>query len=83
MRALACDGASASYIARLENDERRPTRDVLSLLAPRLGVSICWLETGERDPAEQLAELVLASEGQALPPRAATLARRVLRRGAL
>jgi hypothetical protein len=51
---------------------------VLRKLAPKLGVSVAWLETGESDPAEELAQLVLECNGGPLDPRAAELARRVL-----
>jgi hypothetical protein len=43
-----------------------------------LGVSVHWLETGEADPAEALARLVLEHRGRALPTAALRLARRVL-----
>jgi len=39
----------------------------LRKLAPKLGVSVAWLETGEQSPAEQLARLVLDHAGQPLP----------------
>ncbi len=77
-RQLACEGVSYAYISRLEGNTRRPSIRALRSIAPALGVSVHWLETGERDPAEQLAQLVLAHHGTRLPARAATLARRVL-----
>ena len=81
-RQLATDGVSYAYISRIESNGRRPSVRALRKLAPTLGVSVHWLETGERDPSEQLAQLVLAHQGKPLPPRASTLARRVLHTGA-
>ena len=49
-------------------------------LSWKLGVSAYWLETGQPDPAEELAQLVLAHRGRALPARAAKLARQIMRR---
>jgi len=78
VRQVASDGVSASYVSRLENGDRRPSVKALRALAPSLGVSVYWLETGEEDPAETLARLVLEHRGRPLPPRAAKLARAVL-----
>ena len=50
----------------------------LRLLAPTLGCSPHWLETGRDDPAELLAQLVLEHRGRPLPKQAAALARQVL-----
>jgi transcriptional regulator with XRE-family HTH domain len=77
-RQLASEGVSYAYISRLEANSRQPSTKALRKLAPKLGVSVCWLETGEEDPAEELARLVLRHRGRVLPPRATTLARRVL-----
>ena len=79
-RAAACEGVSAGYICRLESGDRLPSARVLRSLAARLGVSPYWLETGEVDPAVELARLVIELRGAVLPTRAATLARDVLRR---
>jgi hypothetical protein len=49
-------------------------------LAQKLDVSAYWLETGDDDPADALARLVLEHRGRALPPRADKLARSVLTR---
>jgi hypothetical protein len=38
-----------------------------------------WLETGEYDPAERLAPLVLEHRGRLLPSKAIALARKVLK----
>jgi transcriptional regulator with XRE-family HTH domain len=78
-RELACDGVTYAYISRLEANGRRPSIRALRKLAPRLSVSVNWLETGQEDPGEALARLVLEHNGTPLPPRAATLARRILR----
>jgi transcriptional regulator with XRE-family HTH domain len=67
-----------SYISRVEANTRQPSVHSLRKLAPKLGVSPHWLETGEDDPAEQLARLVLAHPGRPLPRHAAALARKVL-----
>jgi transcriptional regulator with XRE-family HTH domain len=50
-RALAGGGVSASYISRVESGARRPSVKALRILAPRLGVSASYLETG-RDLGE-------------------------------
>jgi transcriptional regulator with XRE-family HTH domain len=77
-RQLAQQGVTYAYISRIEGNARRPSVRVLRKLAPKLEVSVHWLETGERDPAEQLAQLVLEHEGRALPRVALALARTVL-----
>ena len=51
-RELASQGVSYAYISRLEANARRPSVRALRQLAPKLGVSVHWLETGEADPAE-------------------------------
>ena len=81
-RELATDGVSYAYISRIEANERRPSLRALRKVAPKLEVSVYWLETGKPDPAEQLARLVLEHRGKPLPGRATTLARLVLRDGA-
>jgi len=78
-RELATEGVSYAYISRLESNERRASVSVLRKIAPKLAVSVQWLETGKPDPAEELARLVLDHRGRPLPARAATLARRLLR----
>jgi transcriptional regulator with XRE-family HTH domain len=78
-RDIASQGASYAYISRIEADQRRPSVRALRKLAARLDVSVHWLETGEPDPAEELAMLVLGHEGKPLPARALTLARRLLK----
>ena len=77
-RNLACEGVSFAYISRLEANARQPSLKALRKMASKLGVSLHWLETGEDDPAEELARLVLQFRGRLLPPRAAKLARRIL-----
>jgi len=78
-RALASEGVSYAYISRLEAHTRQPSTKALRKLAPKLEVSVYWLETGEQDPAEQLACLVLEHRGRPLPRQATALARAVLR----
>jgi transcriptional regulator with XRE-family HTH domain len=77
-RELASDGVSYAYISRLEANARQPSVKALRKLAPKLGVSAHWLETGKNDPAQELARLVLERRGRPLPRQAVTLARAVL-----
>jgi len=77
-REVASPGVSYAYISRLEANARQPSTKALRKIAPKLGVSVYWLETGEDDPARELARLVIEHEGQPLPKRAAALARVVL-----
>lgn len=79
-RALASEGVTYAYISRLEANARTPSVKALRKLAAKLDVSVHWLETGEEDPAEQLAQLVLEHQRRPLPRRAVTLARAVLQR---
>lgn len=78
-RELATKGVSYAYISRLESNGRRASVSALRKIAPKLEVSVHWLETGKPDPAEELARLVLDHRGRPLPAAAARLARRVLR----
>jgi transcriptional regulator with XRE-family HTH domain len=78
-RELATEGVSYAYISRLEAEDRQASIKTLRKLALKLGVSVYWLETGETDPAEQLAQLVLEHRGQPLPAQATQLASAVLR----
>lgn len=78
-RELASEGVSYAYISRLEGNARQPSIKALRKLAPKLGASPCWLETGEDDPAETLARIVLEHPARALPRHAQRLARAVLR----
>ena len=64
---LADDGASAAYIGKVELGIRHPSVKALRKLAPKLGVSVHWLETGREDPAEELALLVLDRESSTSP----------------
>ena len=77
-RELACEGVTYAYISRLEANARQPSVKALRKIAPKLGVSPHWLETGEDDPAEELARLVLEHRGRPLPRQAVKLARVVL-----
>jgi transcriptional regulator with XRE-family HTH domain len=63
-RELASPGVSYAYISRIEAGARRPSVKALRQLAPKLGVSVEYLETGrdlsERDHRElRLAEAEL------------------------
>jgi transcriptional regulator with XRE-family HTH domain len=77
-RELSEPGVSYAYISRIEAGVRTPSVKVLRKLAPKLGVSVTWLETGEEDPAEELARIVLAQNGEQLDSTALELARSVL-----
>jgi len=44
-RALAAPGVSYAYISRIEAGERQPSTKALRQLAPKLGVSVEYLET--------------------------------------
>lgn len=77
---LASEGVSPAYISRLEANARTPSIKALRKLAAKLDVSVHWLETGEQDPAQQLAQLVLQHQRRPLPRRAVTLAHAVLKR---
>src|SRR5213083_3795810 len=59
-RELASPGVSYAYISRIEAGARRPSVKALRQLAPKLGVSVEYLETGSdlRDVDER--ELRLA-----------------------
>lgn len=46
-RELASEGVSYAYISRIEAGMRNPSVKALRQLAPKLGVSVEWLETGE------------------------------------
>lgn len=77
-RELAGDGVSYAYISRLEANARQPSIRALRQLAPKLDVTVHWLVTGEADPAEKLARIVLEHRGRQLPQTAIPLARKVL-----
>lgn len=76
---IATEGVSYAYISRIEAGHRRPSVRALRKLAYRLDVSVHWLETGEPDPATELARLVLDHPGKPIPPHALKLARRLLK----
>src|ERR687883_349935 len=54
-RELAGPGVSYAYISRIEAGARRPSVKALRMLAPKLGVSVEYLETGSdlRDDEER------------------------------
>jgi transcriptional regulator with XRE-family HTH domain len=78
-RELEAPGVTFSYISRLERGKRVASVRALRQIAPKLGVTVHWLETGEDDPAVELAQLVLTHEPP-LPAKALDLARIVLYR---
>lgn len=47
-RQLSAKGASSAYISRIELEQRSPSMKALRLLAPKLGVSPEYLETGQK-----------------------------------
>jgi transcriptional regulator with XRE-family HTH domain len=79
-RELACEGVSYAYISRIEKGTREPSVKALRKLAPKLGVSVHWLETGRIDPVDELAALVLEHRAGPLPSRATSLARALLKK---
>jgi transcriptional regulator with XRE-family HTH domain len=66
--------------SRIESGSRTPSVKALRKLAPKLGVSVEWLETGNEGAAQELARLVIEHNGRPLPKEARRLARRVLER---
>lgn len=50
-RQLSLPGVTASYISRVEKGARLPSVRALRELAPRLGVSVEFLETGQESPS--------------------------------
>jgi transcriptional regulator with XRE-family HTH domain len=61
-RQLASPGVSYAYISRIEAEARRPSVKALRRLAPKLGVSVEYLETGSelREPEQRELELAEA-----------------------
>ncbi len=79
-RDLAERGVTYAYISRIEAGQRRPSVKALRKLAPKLEVTVEWLETGKEDRSVELARLVLASDGRPVSKRARTLARAIVGR---
>lgn len=77
---LATSGISRTYVSLVELGRRNPSAKALRALAQPLAVSVHWLETGESDPGEELAQLVLSHPGNVLRQRSRHLAQRVLER---
>jgi tetratricopeptide (TPR) repeat protein len=59
-RELSGPGVSYAYISRIEAGERRPSVKALRVLAPKLGVSTEYLETGKDITPDEERELRLA-----------------------
>src|SRR5438045_4888235 len=59
-RELASPGVSYAYISRIEAGARRPSVKALRQLAPKLGVSVEYLETGRDLSEREQRELRLA-----------------------
>jgi transcriptional regulator with XRE-family HTH domain len=79
MPEISGEGVSYAYLSRIEANARQPSIKALRKLAPKLGVSPYWLETGEADPAQALARLVIDHPEGSLPSRAQQLARSILK----
>jgi transcriptional regulator with XRE-family HTH domain len=56
-RTLAEPGVSYAYLSRIERGERAPSVKALRLIAPKLGVTAAYLETGSHMP--DLAALIV------------------------
>ena len=65
-RQLASPGVSYAYISRIEAGARRPSVKALRQLAPKLGVSVEYLETGSELREQEQRELELAEAELAL-----------------
>jgi len=59
-RELATPGVSYAYVSRIEANARRPSVKALRLLAPKLGVTVEYLETGSEVSDADERELRLA-----------------------
>ena len=59
-RELSAPGVSYAYISRIEAGTRQPSVKALRKLAPKLGVSTGYLETGSQIAASEQRELQLA-----------------------
>src|SRR5213592_858013 len=59
-RELAAPGVSYAYISRIEAGTRQPSVKALRKLAPKLGVSVDYLETGSEIGNDQRLELRLS-----------------------
>src|SRR5438046_1280743 len=59
-RELAGPGVSYAYISRIEAGARRPSVKALRMLAPKLGVSVEYLETGSDLRDDEQREMRLA-----------------------
>lgn len=56
-RSLSEPGCSYAYISRIEAGARSPSVKVLRKLAPKLGVSVVWLETGHEPGHVMIGEV--------------------------
>jgi transcriptional regulator with XRE-family HTH domain len=65
-RELSSPGVSYAYISRIEAGARRPSVKALRQLAPKLGVSVAYLETGSELGEPEQRELRLAEAELAL-----------------
>ena len=59
-RALSSPGISCAYISRIEAGARQPSVKALRKLAPQLGVTVEYLETGRQETNAERRELRLA-----------------------
>jgi transcriptional regulator with XRE-family HTH domain len=65
-RALAAPGVTYAYISRIELGDRVPSMKALRTLAPKLGVTAHYLETGQDLPDTEARELRLGEAELAL-----------------
>lgn len=56
----AAVGCARSMISAIETGRKEPGRELLFAIAKHYGVSADWLQTGQDDPADDLAELINA-----------------------
>jgi transcriptional regulator with XRE-family HTH domain len=59
-RAIAGPGVSAAYVCRIEKGDRTPSVKALRVMAPKLGVSAEYLETGAEQPGLDALDLELS-----------------------
>jgi transcriptional regulator with XRE-family HTH domain len=60
LKRLAVPGVSEAYLSRIERGDRPATLKALTIIAPRLGVTVDYLQTGEVVPPEARRELRVA-----------------------
>lgn len=66
LRDIAAPGVSASYVSRIESDDRRPSVTAIRKLARNLGVSAIYLETGREVAGDEIRDMALTEAELAL-----------------